>query len=54
MLIEAAARAPDLQIVIAGDGPCREELEHLVRPRGLTNVAFTGYVAPQELAHHYH
>ena len=54
VLIEVAALAPDLQIVLAGDGPCREELEDLVQRRGLTNVAFTGYVAPQELAQHYH
>lgn len=54
VLIEVAALAPDLQIVLAGDGPCRAELEDLVRRRGLTNVAFTGYVTPQELAQHYH
>lgn len=54
VLIDVAALAPDLQIVLAGDGPCREELEELVQRRGLTNVAFTGYVAPHELAQHYH
>ena len=31
VLIEVAALAPDLQIVLAGDGPCRAELEDLVR-----------------------
>jgi glycosyltransferase involved in cell wall biosynthesis len=30
------------------------ELEDLVQRRGLTNVAFTGYVTPQELAQQYH
>ena len=31
VLIDVAALAPDLQIVLAGDGPCRAELEDLVR-----------------------
>jgi colanic acid biosynthesis glycosyl transferase WcaI len=54
VLIDVAELAPELQIVLAGDGPCREDLERLVQRRGLTNVAFTGYVTPDELAQHYH
>ncbi len=54
VLIDAAALAPDLQIVLAGDGPCRDDLEALVRRRNLANVEFTGYVAPEELARYYH
>ena len=54
MLVDVAALAPDLRIVLAGDGPCRDALEELVRERGLDNVAFTGYVAPDELARLYH
>lgn len=54
VLIDAAARAPDLQVVLAGDGPCRDDLEQLVQRRNLTNVEFTGYVTPVELALQYH
>jgi colanic acid biosynthesis glycosyl transferase WcaI len=54
VLIDAAALAPDLRFVIAGDGPRRAALEALVQRRGLDNVAFTGYVTPEELARLYH
>ena len=54
VLIEVAALAPDLHIVIAGDGPCRDDLEELVRVRKLANVSFTGYLAPDALAVRYH
>ncbi len=54
VLVEVAALAPDLRIVLAGDGPCRGALEELVRERGLDNVAFTGYVAPDRLGRLYH
>lgn len=54
VLIDAAALAPDLEFVLAGDGPCRGDLEQLVRARSLGNVEFTGYLAPEELARRYH
>jgi glycosyltransferase involved in cell wall biosynthesis len=51
LLIEAAAQASGLRIVIAGDGPDRERLEQLARDRGLDGRAtFTGRVGDKELA----
>ena len=51
LLIEAAALAPGVQIVIAGDGPDRERLEELARARGVGGRAtFLGRVSDAELA----
>jgi glycosyltransferase involved in cell wall biosynthesis len=51
LLIEAAAQAPGLRVVIAGDGPDRERLEQLARERGLDGRAtFTGRVSDADLA----
>ena len=51
LLIEAAAQASGLRIVIAGDGPDRERLEQLARDRGLDGRAtFTGRISDEELA----
>jgi glycosyltransferase involved in cell wall biosynthesis len=51
LLLEAAARSPDLRVVIAGEGPDRERLEQLARERGLDGRAtFTGRVSDTELA----
>jgi glycosyltransferase involved in cell wall biosynthesis len=51
LLIEAAAVAPELRIVIAGDGPDRERLEQLARDRGVGGRAtFAGRVTDEELA----
>jgi glycosyltransferase involved in cell wall biosynthesis len=51
LLIEAAALAPDVRIVIAGDGPDRERLERLARDRGVDGRAtFAGRVSDEELA----
>jgi glycosyltransferase involved in cell wall biosynthesis len=46
LLIEAAARVPDLRVVVAGDGPDRERLESLANGR----VEFVGRVSDDALA----
>lgn len=51
LLIEAAALAPGVRIVIAGDGPDRERLEKLAHEQGLDGRAtFAGRVSDDELA----
>jgi glycosyltransferase involved in cell wall biosynthesis len=51
LLIEAAAQAPGLRVVIAGEGPDRDRLEKLARARGLDGRAtFTGRIDDAELA----
>ena len=51
LLLEAAAAEPQLQIVIAGDGPDRARLEQLAHSRGLDGRArFAGRVSDDELA----
>jgi glycosyltransferase involved in cell wall biosynthesis len=54
VLVEVARRAPDLRITIAGDGPRRASLESLAEQHGVANIAFTGYLAPDELVRLYH
>lgn len=41
-------RDPDVQLVIAGDGPDREQLEYLASDLDLGNVTFTGYITNEE------
>jgi colanic acid biosynthesis glycosyl transferase WcaI len=53
-LVEVATRAPDLELVLAGDGPRRAALEALASQRGLDNISFTGYISPAELVRLYH
>ncbi|WP_020519796.1 glycosyltransferase family 4 protein [Catelliglobosispora koreensis] len=44
------AEHPGLKVVIAGDGPYKEELQEAVRRRGVTStVAFTGFLTEREL-----
>ena len=51
LLIEAAALAPGVQIVIAGDGPDRARLEELAHARSVDGRAtFLGRVSDAELA----
>ena len=51
LLLEAAAQAPGVRVVIAGDGPDRDRLERLAHDRGLDGRAtFTGRVSDEELA----
>jgi glycosyltransferase involved in cell wall biosynthesis len=46
LLLEAAARVPDVRVVVAGDGPDRERLQALATDR----VEFVGRVGDEELA----
>jgi glycosyltransferase involved in cell wall biosynthesis len=46
LLLEAAALAPDVRVVVTGDGPDRERLESLANGR----VEFVGRVSDDELA----
>lgn len=51
LLVEAAALAPSLQVVVASDGPDRQRLEELARARGVGGrVRFAGRVSGPELA----
>lgn len=49
VLVDAAARLPDLRIVIAGDGPSRASLEDRAVKAGLRNADFIGYVDRERL-----
>lgn len=44
------ARNISIELVIGGDGPCREEWEALARKLALRNVAFLGAIQPSEVA----
>jgi glycosyltransferase involved in cell wall biosynthesis len=48
-LLAAIGRFPHLQLVIAGDGPVRSELEGFAAGSGLTNVSFVGHVSGSSL-----
>jgi glycosyltransferase involved in cell wall biosynthesis len=51
LLLEAAAAEPALRVVVAGDGPDRERLEHVAHSHGLNGrVEFRGRVDGRELA----
>jgi glycosyltransferase involved in cell wall biosynthesis len=51
LLLDAAAREPGLEVVVAGEGPDRERLEELARRHGLDGRArFVGRVGDEELA----
>jgi len=43
-LIKAMSQIPELQLIIAGEGPQRHDLEQLVADMGLSNVTFAGQV----------
>jgi glycosyltransferase involved in cell wall biosynthesis len=54
LLIEAAARIVAkgirLELVLAGDGPLRDEVESLIKKRGLGNVVrITGWISSEEV-----
>jgi glycosyltransferase involved in cell wall biosynthesis len=44
-LLHAMQRVPNIQLIIAGDGPQRPLLEALGRSLGLTNVRFVGHLS---------
>jgi glycosyltransferase involved in cell wall biosynthesis len=48
-LLHAMQKVPDLQLVIAGDGPERTELERLSSALGLANVKFIGHIGGEML-----
>jgi glycosyltransferase involved in cell wall biosynthesis len=51
LLVAAAAERPELNVVVAGDGPDRHRLERIARERGLDGrVRFTGRVEDDDLA----
>ena len=52
-LIETARLLPKVQFTLCGDGPEDEMLKGIVQDYRLTNVAFTGYLKPEELLEHY-
>jgi len=39
---------PNVQLIIAGDGPGRNKLEDLVQSLGLNNVSFLGYISEKD------
>lgn len=43
-LLHAMHKVPEMQLVVAGDGPQRQELEALSATLGLSNVSFVGHV----------
>ena len=47
-LVRAMAKVAETQLVIAGDGPQRGELEGLARSLGLSSIRFTGHVNPEQ------
>ena len=50
LLVEAAAERPELNVVVAGDGPDRQRLEGIARERGLDGrIRFTGRISDDEL-----
>src|SRR5258708_22978848 len=48
-LVRAMRLIPNIRLIIAGDGPQREELEGQVGELGLKNVQFTGHIRGQQL-----
>lgn len=47
--IQVAAANPSWDLVIAGDGPLRNELEQLVPPELRSRVAFLGFCSPSDM-----
>jgi glycosyltransferase involved in cell wall biosynthesis len=47
-LIRAMQRVPDIHLVVAGDGPQKNELERVTASLRLTNVEFVGHLGAEE------
>ncbi len=47
-LLHAMKQIPEMELIVAGDGPQRADLEHLARALGLANVRFVGQVNGSE------
>jgi glycosyltransferase involved in cell wall biosynthesis len=47
-LLHAMQFVPEVRLLIAGDGPQRQELEQLAAALGLANVEFLGHVGPAQ------
>ncbi len=41
-------RGPDVQLIIAGDGPDREKLEAMADELNISNITFLGYISEEE------
>lgn len=54
VLLDVAHLAPEIDVMVVGDGPRRAALETNARERGLGNLTFTGYVSPGDLVGLYH
>jgi colanic acid biosynthesis glycosyl transferase WcaI len=54
VLLDVAERDPSIDVVVAGDGPRRVELELEARRRAIPNLAFLGYLSPDALVEAYH
>ena len=47
-LLRAMHKVPQMRLIVAGDGPQREELQELAASLGLSNVEFAGEVGPEQ------
>ncbi len=41
-------RDPDVQLIVAGDGPDREKLENMAEDLEISNITFLGYISEEE------
>jgi glycosyltransferase involved in cell wall biosynthesis len=49
VLVDVAGALPDVDFVVAGEGPLRGDIESHAAERALANLRFTGYLAPDEV-----
>jgi glycosyltransferase involved in cell wall biosynthesis len=47
-LVRSMQQVPQMQLVVAGDGPQRDELQQLAASLKLTNIQFVGHVGPAQ------
>ena len=47
-LVRAMRQLPQLQLLIAGEGPQKQQLQQLAESLSLSNVKFVGHVGPEE------